>query len=235
MLAAVTPLPLSAALERLVRASGGAPLLTHYGPAGARTELSAASFANWVDKTGNLLDDVGLDAGARVALPLLLERPAHWMALLWPFALWSRGMAAHVAGAEEAADADLAVIGPDAPRPLAPLTIACSLDPWGRPLAALPAGVTDFSGEALAQPDLHVVVPAPPGDLAWADADRRLTFADLAALEPVPHRVASAPRDAWTSVSLLSRAIAGGGSLVCVEDPDADLARVAASERARVA
>ena len=235
MLAAVTPLPLTAHLERLVRASGGAPLLTHYGPAGARTELSAASFANWVDKTGNLLDDLGLDAGARVVLPVLAQRPAHWMALLWPFALWSRGLAAHVAGAEAAVDADLAVIGPDDPRHIPHLTIACSLDPWGRPLAALPAGVIDFSGEALAQPDLHVVVPAPPGDLAWADADRRLTFADFAALEPLPHRVASAPRDAWAAVSLLARLVAGGGSLVCVEDLDADLARVAASERARVA
>ena len=75
-----------------MRTSGGAPLLTHYGPAGERTERSVASFANWVAKTVNLLDEVGADADTTVALPVLAQRPAHWMGLVWPFALWQAGL-----------------------------------------------------------------------------------------------------------------------------------------------
>ena len=67
--------PVSAHLDRLTRTAGGAPLLTHYGPAGERTELSVASFANWVAKTVNLLDEVGADADTTVALPVLAQMP----------------------------------------------------------------------------------------------------------------------------------------------------------------
>ena len=69
--------PVSAHLDRLTRTAGGAPLLTHYGPAGERTELSVASFANWVAKTVNLLDDLGMADGDVASLPVLADRPAH--------------------------------------------------------------------------------------------------------------------------------------------------------------
>ena len=58
--------------------------LTHYDLAGGgRTELSVATFANWVNKTANLIEDVGADAG-QVGLPLATSRPGHWMTLIWP-------------------------------------------------------------------------------------------------------------------------------------------------------
>lgn len=218
------------ALLALTRRAGGAPLLTHYGPAGERTELSVASFANWVAKTVNLLEELDIDPDATVALPVLVERPAHWMALIWPFALWDAG---RLAGPGDAG-AELAVIGPEAPATVAPVTLACSLDAWGRGLADLPPGVLDYSSAALAQPDVAAHSPAPAGAAAWSDPERVLTGADLAALEPITDRVLAAPASAWEAVSLLVRAVLGGGSVVFVEDADADAARLAATERARV-
>ena len=227
----MTPLPpVAAELARLTRTHGGAPLLTHYGPGGERTELSVASFANWVDKTTNLLDELGLGPDAAVALPVLAQRPAHWMALVWPFALWQAGLTASL----DDPDADLAVVGPHDPRPQAPTTVACSLDPWGRGLTGLRPGVTDYSSEALAQPDAALPRPADPGEPAWADAERTLTGAGLSALDPIPDRVLARPATAFDAVSLLVRAVLGGGSVVLVEGPDADADRIAASERARV-
>lgn len=231
MLVPVTPhRPVSAALERRNRTAGGAPLLTHYGAGGARTELSVASFANWVAKTTNLVEDLGVADGDVVALPVLDAAPGHWMSLVWPFALWRAGLPV----TPDAADPDLAVIGPADPRPAGATTLACSLDPWARPLADLPPGVLDYASEALAQPDAAADTPASPDAVAWADATRTLSGADLSALDPIADRVLLRPADAWSSVTTLVRAVLGGGSLVVVDDPDADPARVAAAERARV-
>lgn len=224
------PRLVSDALLTLTRRSGGAPLLTHYGPAGERTELSVASFANWVAKTVNLLEELDLDPDAGVALPVLVERPAHWMALIWPFALWDAG---RLAGPGDAG-AELAVIGPRHPAAVAPVTLACSLDAWGRALSDLPPGVADYSSAALAQPDVAAHSPAPASAAAWTDHQHVLTGADLAALDPISDRVLVAPASAWEAVSVLVRAVLGGGSVVFVEDADADQARLAAAERARI-
>lgn len=224
--------PVTELLTRRARAAGGAAFLTHYRPErGERTELSVTSFANWVDKTANLVDDLGLDADATVALPVLVEAPAHWMALVWPFALWQRGLAARVVARPDAAASDLAVIGPDDPGPVGDLTLACSLHPWALALPGLPPGVADFSSEALAQPDAHVALPADADATAWEDADRRLSFADLAALPPLSPRVVARPTAAWASVSLLVRALLGGGSVVLVQGPG-DVDRIASDEHA---
>lgn len=207
--------------------------MTHYHPAkGERTELSVASFANWVDKTANLLDAQGVDADSVVSLPVLIERPAHWMGLVWPFALWQLGLTAHVTPRAQAAESDLAVIGPDDPRPLAWQTMACSLHPWGLPLADLPDGVVDFSSEALAQPDVHQESPAGPGATAWSDAERQVLVSELTSLEPIAGRVALAPVDAWEATSVIARALLGGGSVVLVEGTSDELAAIAATERA---
>ena len=62
-----------------LRNDPGQPLVTFYDDAtGERTELSVTTYANWVAKTaGVLIDDLGLDAGDRVALdlPTPLARP----------------------------------------------------------------------------------------------------------------------------------------------------------------
>ncbi|MBK8461524.1 MAG: TIGR03089 family protein [Nigerium sp.] len=227
----MTPPPtVSTRLQRLARTAGSGPLITHYGPAGERTELSVTSFANWVAKTVNLLGDLGIEPGDTVTLPVLSERPAHWMALIWPFALWQAGLA--VAVVSDAADADLVVTGPTDPRPRAPHTLACSLDPWARALTGLPAGVTDYSSEALAQPDAAPDAVVDAEALAWSDPARTLTASDLAALDPIADRLLARPSDPWQATSLLVRAILGGGSVVFVEGAT-DAVRTASAERAR--
>ncbi|WP_040161551.1 TIGR03089 family protein [Nigerium massiliense] len=227
--------PLSERAAARARRDPGSPLLTHYHPAaGERVELNARSLANWLDKTANLLDALGVDADSEVALPVLLERPAGWMGLLLPPACWQRGVGCRVTGRDEASSADVAVIGPADLAAVAPDTLACSMHPWGLGLPALPEGVTDFSSAALAEPDVHTGQPADPDAIAWADAEREVTFAELAALPGSGERVLLHTDDPWTAVSGLWTALSGDGSLVLVEgDADeATLARLADAERA---
>ena len=207
-------------------------MLTHYGPAGARTELSVASFANWVSKTRNLLDELDVDADSAVSLPVLLERPGHWMGLVWPFALWRAGVVAHLADRAHSEGHDLAVIGDTNVAPVAERTIACSLDPWARPLDGVPAGVLDFSTEALAQPDDSFPASLVAEGVAWRDAASSLNHGAIAALEPTAGRVFVIATDPWTPVATLCRVILGGGSLVVIEPGAADPEAVASSEKA---
>src|SRR3954452_25031211 len=78
------------------------PLVTFYDDAtGERVELSVATFANWVAKTANLLqDDLAAAPGDRLALLL----PAHWQTAAWLLACSSVGVVAEVGGDPAAAD-----------------------------------------------------------------------------------------------------------------------------------
>jgi uncharacterized protein (TIGR03089 family) len=79
-------------LDGALRADPARALLTYYDDAtGERTELSVATFANWVAKTANLCrDGLGLDVGATVAIDL----PLHWQAAVWWQACWTSGFVA---------------------------------------------------------------------------------------------------------------------------------------------
>ena len=218
------------ALQRRARTSGGEPLLTHYDlDAGGRTELSVATFANWVAKTANLIEDLGADSGL-VALPLALSRPGHWMTLLWPLAAWQRECAITL----DAAGADLAVIGPDDPRPVLPgATLACSLHPLGLGLRDLPDGVLDFTGEALTQPDQAGTLPSAANAPAWIDGSVVLSHADLAATAPIAGRALVRPLGALETLraAILGPLLGGGSSVVVEGTPDdALLAKIRASE-----
>ena len=220
-----------AALQRRVRTAGAEPLLTHYDlDSGGRTELSVTTFANWVAKTANLIEDLGADSGL-VALPLALRRPGHWMTLLWPLAAWQRECAITL----DAAGADVAVVGPDDPEPLVPgATLACSLHPLGLALRGLPDGVLDFTTEVLAQPDRAGVLPNAPNAPAWIDGAEVYSHADLAATPPVSGRVLVRPSTALQTLrDAVIGPLLGGGSSVVVEGEadDARLAAIAASER----
>lgn len=234
------------ALQRRVRTAGAEPLLTHYDlDTGGRTELSVATFANWVAKTANLIEDLGADSGL-VALPLALRRPGHWMTLLWPLAAWQRECAVSL----DAAGADIAVIGPDDPQVLVPgATLACSLHPLGLGLRDLPDGVLDFTTEALAQPDRAGTLPSAPNAPAWIDGTgvdgagidgtgvggvEVFSHADLAATPPVSGRVLVRPSGPLETLrAAVLGPLLGGGSAVVVEGAadDARLAAIGASER----
>ena len=223
--------PIVRALAERARRAGAGPLLTWYRPeSGARTELSAKTFANWVDKTANLLDT--LEITGVVSVPLIAAHPGHWMSLVWPLAAWQRGCSVSV---EHGPDAELVVVGPDDPQPHPPaLTIACSLHPLALGLRDLPPGVLDFTGEALAEPDAHYATGVLGADPAWLMGGTTLTHADTGAVTPQPGRVLVRPTTAWETLAAAVLApLLGGGSSVVVEGPvdDDALTRLAAAER----
>lgn len=228
---AVPENPIVRALAGRARHAGSEALLTWYRPeTGARTELSVKTFANWVDKTANLLDT--LDVTGLVSAPLLAAHPGHWMSLVWPVAAWQRGCSF---SPEHRPDAELVIVGPDDPQPHPPaLTIACSLHPLAIGLRDLPPGVLDFTGEALAEPDAHYATPVAGAGAAWLEEGTLVTHSDTGAVAPQPGRVLVRPTTPWETLAAAVLApLLGGGSAVVVEGPVADdaLARLAAAER----
>lgn len=227
--------PIVRALADRCRRGGADPLLTWYRPeTGARTELSVRTFANWVDKTANLLET--LDVTGLISVPLLAAHPGHWMSLIWPLAAWQRGCTVCTTLAPEA---ELVVIGPDDPRPHPPaVTIACSLHPLAVGLRDLPAGVFDFTSEALAEPDAHYATPVVGTDLAWLADGLRLNHVETGAVTPQAGRVLVRPTTPWdTLAAAVVAPLLGGGSAVVVEGPLADdaLARLVTAERVNAA
>lgn len=223
--------PIVRTLAERSRRGGSDPLLTWYRPVtGARTELSVRTFANWVDKTANLLDN--LDLAGLVAGPVNTDHPGHWMSLVWPVAAWQRNC-----GYTPLPDSSavLVVVGPESPRPHPPaLTIACSLHPLGLGLRDLPPNVLDFTGEALAEPDAHQALDVDGAGLAWTEPGRRVSHAGTGQVAPEAGRVLVRPTTAWeTLAAALLGPLLGGGSAVVVEGPVTDdaLERLAAAER----
>jgi len=222
--------PIVAKLAEAARKRGSAPLITWYAPpGGARTELSVRSFANWVDKTANLL--ASLDATGVVVGEVNLSHPGHWMSLIWPLAAWQAGCGY---ATDPNASGTVVVLGPEQPRSIPKrITVACSLHPLGLGLPDLPTGVLDFSTEALAQSDAHYPAAVEPTDLAWLDSSGARSHSELL-VEPVSDRVLVRPTDAWqTLAEALIAPLLGGGSAVVVEGEidAASLARLVASER----
>lgn len=223
-------------LARRAATDGTGPFLTCYvadgaGPASLRTELSARSFANWVAKTANLIvDEAGLEPGDRVEVRLQRRHPGHWMTLIWTMAAWQAGMTVVDTGG------DLIVDGPtpEDPSPVVP-AYACSLHPLGLGLPAVPDGWTDFSRNALAQPDAWFGDgPDSPDAAAWEVAGEHLTLADLMTFEPSARReLVADPDSAWTAVRRgLVAPLLGGGSTVLTAGLDEEtVARIARDER----
>lgn len=205
-----------AALRERTRRVGSRPLLTYHElETGARVDISATTAANWVGKLAWALDDAGVMAGERVALPVLATNPTHWLALLWGLGVWAAG--ATISLSE---DADVAVVGPG--EESAALTVFHAAgDLWGRD-----------AGDVLAQPDEWRAEPVDP--LALAIAEPALTHAQVAELEADSSRRLVAPVGATDALLALAAGLVGGGSLVlldAVAAPDVAL-RIAEAERA---
>lgn len=228
--------------ERLARrvsgGNAGTPLVTYYELAsGERTELSAVTFGNWVAKTANLLDELGVAEGDVVRLDLGKRAPGHWVTFVWQAACWQVG--ACVAAVRPDGPVAVTVAGPDwagYETSTASEIVACSLHPLGLgfPEGVLPTGVLDYSVEARGQPDLYVGTTPAPDALAWTDAERTLTQADLVAFEAPPQRRLVRPTDAWTTCrdGLLTALITGGSTVVVVGEEEVEVARIAATEGA---
>ena len=220
-------------LRSALAADPARPLVTFYDDAtGERVELSVATFANWVAKTANLLqDDLAAQPGDRLALLL----PAHWQTAVWVLACSSTGVIADLGG--DPAAADLVVAGPDALEAARACTgerVALSLRPLGPRFPQPPAGFADYAVEVPSQgdrfapyapvdPDAPALAFAGEGDLTAAeavgrareDAARRGTGAGSRLLSALPY-------DTWDGLSAgLLAPLAAGGSIVLCRNLDA--------------
>jgi uncharacterized protein (TIGR03089 family) len=150
-------------LARRLADDPGRPLVTFYDDANAeRTELSVATWANWVAKVSSLLvEEVDVEHGSR----LLVDLPAHWLGTVVLGAAWACGIEVVWDG-----EADAVVTGPEglarweSEAGRMPV-LATALQPLaGRFLDGVPPGVHDLGVEVWAQPDGYAAFPPPSGD-----------------------------------------------------------------------
>ena len=235
-------------LSSALAADPARPLVTFYDDAtGERVELSVATFANWVAKTANLLQD-GLSAepGDRVALLL----PAHWQTAVWLLACSSVGVVADVAG--EPGRADFVVAGPgqfEAGLACRGDRYALSLAPLGRRFVPTPPeGYADYAVEVPTHGDRFApYVPVDPEAPALIVAGAEYTGAEiverarseargLGLTGPGSRLLSGLPYDTWEGLSAgLYGPLASGGSVVLCRNPaqasEETLARRIESER----
>ncbi|MBT3153304.1 TIGR03089 family protein [Streptomyces sp. CHD11] len=210
------------------------PLVTFYDDAtGERVELSVATFANWVAKTANLLqDELSVEPGDRVALLL----PAHWQTAVWLLACASVGVVADMAG--DPAAADVAVSGPEpesleAARACPGSRIALALRPLGGRFPQPPEGFADYAVEVPGQGDRFTpYAPVDPEGPALIVAGREFTGAevveraraeapDLGLTGPASRVLSGLSFDTWEGLSAgLYAPLATGGSVVLCRNLD---------------
>ncbi|MEV6313997.1 TIGR03089 family protein [Streptomyces sp. NPDC051776] len=215
-------------LRSALAADPARPLVTFYDDAtGERVELSVATFANWVAKTANLLqDDLAAEPGDRLALLL----PAHWQTAVWVIACSSTGVVADVGG--DPASADVVVAGPDsleAARACSGERVALSLRPLGARFPEAPPGFVDYAVEVPSQgdrfapyapvdPDAPALAFAGSGELTGARmVERARADAVARGLTPVSRLLSGLPYDTWDGMSagLLAPLAAGGSVVLC--------------------
>ncbi|BEP14573.1 TIGR03089 family protein [Acidothermaceae bacterium B102] len=169
-------------LTRSLARDGARPLVTFYDDAtGERVELSVATYANWVAKTANLLQD-GLSAepGERVAVLL----PTHWQTAVILSACWSAGLVV-ATGLEAIGPADIVFTAADTVEAARSSTharevVALSLLPFARPAPGLAAGVLDYALEVPTYGDRFAPYsPVLPSDPAFAVEGRTLSGGEL--------------------------------------------------------
>jgi uncharacterized protein (TIGR03089 family) len=217
----------SAILDPLLASDPAGPRITYYDDAtGERIELSTATLANWAAKTGNLLrDELGAGPSSRVAVLL----PAHWQTAAVLFGIWWIGAEVVLDGGQ--ADVALCTADrlPEADDAVGVGEIAAlSLDPFGKPVAGLPVGVTDYATSVRVHGDQITPERHPGAALegrsvndVLADAHASTAAQGLTAAD----RVLSTKR--WDTADDLTDNLlamfAVGASLVQVANPDASL------------
>jgi uncharacterized protein (TIGR03089 family) len=214
----------AALLDPIMRRDSVGPRITYYDDAsGERIELSAVTLLNWAAKTANLLrDELGAGPDSRVAVLL----PAHWQTAAVLLGVWYIGAEVVIGPGE----ADIALCTKDrfvdAEAAVGPGEIAVlSLDPFGKPVADLPIGVTDYATSVRVHGDQVVPERVPGPALDGRSADELIgAAADSAATQGITaeDRVLSTAR--WdTAEELIANflaVLAAGASLVLVANPD---------------
>ncbi|MCA0146220.1 TIGR03089 family protein [Blastococcus sp. LR1] len=137
-------------LAAALRRDPAAPLVTFYDDAtDERVELSAATLANWVAKTANLLqDEFDVGPGSTVALAL----PVHWQTAAVLLAVWSCGAAVLDTATEDEerlADVDVVLAARDRLDALEEAQAAAGTgELLGLSLHPLGLGMAGYTGEA---------------------------------------------------------------------------------------
>lgn len=215
-------------LTRLLRADPGRPLVTFYDHAsGERTELSVATYANWVAKTASLLvEEHDLERGQVARIDL----PTHWLGPVWLGAAWTVGL--RVVLDDEGPEPDLVLTGPEglarwAPSAVDTVVIASALHPLGlRFTDPLPAGVHDFGADVWSQPDAFVPHDPPgPDDVALGDLTQREVWETAAGgslLTDGGRLLSSANPASPSGFPCLTEPLVRDGSVVLVAHPDPD-------------
>ena len=219
-------------LRQRLRLAGSAPLLTCYDvESGARTELSATSFSNWVDKTSNLLqDDVGVGEGDVISMPLAVEAPGHWLTAVWQLACWQVGLAVDLT---KPSLPEAVVTGRHWQGYAEGDVFACALHPLGFGFGEpLPDGVRDYAIEVRSHGDRYLGYPPGPEATAWVDAERTLRQADLVTVDDPAMRRLVRAGDPWATCrdGIVTALVTGGSAVIVIGgDPD-QVTRIAASE-----
>lgn len=212
-----------AVLEPLLRSDPMGPRITFYDDTtGERIELSAVTLANWAAKTANLLrDELGAGPGSRVAVLL----PAHWQTAAVVFGIWWIGAEVVFGGDAEVALCTVDRLDEaDAAAGLGEIAVL-SLDPFGKPVADLPVGLTDYATAVRVHGDQIVPERSPGPALDGRSVDQVLA----AASERAQTRGLTATDRVWsagewgspeTLIDNLVAVFAAGASLVQVANPD---------------
>ena len=230
----MTPADLLAAA---LRRDPAAPLLTHYDDGtGERIELSAATLANWVAKTANLLqDEFDVGTGSTVAVAL----PVHWQTAAVLLGVWSCGATVLDTAAEDDGRLDAADVVLAAQDRLAPLEeqdlpdlMGLSLHPLGMGMSGYAGPARDFALEVRVHGDSFTpYVPPDPASPGLSAGGLELTLGGLAgAAEELAARLGIAAGDRVLvdeqtaveagPVAWLLAPLAAGASLVLCRRPD---------------
>ena len=228
----MTPL-LAERLRQRVGSNGSAPLLTYYDlDSGERTELSAISFRNWVDKTSNMLvDDLAVDQGDVISMPLAIEAPGHWLTAVWQLASWQVGLVVDLTNPPTPA---AVVTGRQWRGSEGPEVYACALHPLGFGFGEpLPDGVRDYAIEVRSHGDRYSGLPPEADRMAWIDAERTVTQADLIKIDGPPARRLVRAGDPWATCrdGLATALVTGGSVVIAVGGNVEQLSRIGQSER----
>lgn len=218
----------AALLDPLLKADPVGPRITYYDDAtGERIELSAVTLANWAAKTANLLrDELGAGPGSRIAVLL----PAHWQTAAVLLGIWWIGAEA-VLGAD-GGDADIALCTADRLDEADAIVgtgevVALSLDPFGKPVADLPIGVTDYATSVRVHGD-QIVPERTPGPALAGRSPAQLVAAATAAAarQELTDRDRVLSTASWDTPADLEEhllaVLAARASVVLVVNPDAE-------------
>jgi uncharacterized protein (TIGR03089 family) len=239
----------STLLATVLRREPAAPLITAYDDAtGERVELSATTFANWVAKTANLLqDEFDVGPGSTVAVAL----PVHWQTAAVLMAVWSCGAAVLDTAVEDdgpIAGADVVLAAQDRLEPVEQVAtgdvIGLSLHPLGGGMTGYVGEARDYALEVRAHGDVFAPYrPADPAGRGLVVGGLELTLGGLAqAAAELAGRLGIAAGDRILvdevtateagPVAWLLAPLAAGASLVLVRHPvPGTLAARAAAER----